>query len=638
MIVSKPVRHSFAAIVAAVSMLACGDDEPSGPPRVPTSIVAQTPTTIAATVGTPIPAAPSVVVLAQDGKPLRGSEVHFSVAGGGSVVTPVVKTDSRGVASPGIWTLGTGSGTQTLTATVGSVTPLAFVVAAAAGAPATATAQLGDAQTAIVGTTLPTAPTVIVRDQYANVVPGVPVTFSVRSGGGTATGTVTTTDANGVATVGSWTLGTTSGTQKLGAAVFGLPDAMYSAASVAGPAHVMRLLAGAEQIAHVGTALSSPVVLDVRDRYENPAEGRAVAVNVTQGGGVLASTPRQTNANGHAIIDGWRVGPAEGLNSVVVSLEGLPPLTVLAKAVPTSSYDIALRYVTAVSASQHLAFESAARRWRKVIMSDATDVPITVAASFCGLGEPALSETIDDLLIYVQIIPIDGPGKILGSAGPCAIRTVGAPGLIGVMRFDIDDVAQMEADLHFEDVILHEMGHVLGIGTLWSFKGLITGRGGADPYYTGPAGRDGFRAIGGGIYAGNSVPVETVGGQGTRDSHWRESILTIELMTGFAEDAGIRMPLSLLTIGALNDLGYGISTWGDDRHDLGAAARAGLGRASPAMTAARELLEAPLPKPTVALDVAGRVAPMPSGPRVSGTPMRAVAARPTQQLEVRRNP
>ena len=32
------------------------------------------------------------------------------------------------------------------------------------------------------------------------------------------------------------------------------------------------------------------------------------------------------------------------------------------------------------------------------------------------------------------------------------------------MRFDIDDIATMEAQGIFEGVIVHEMGHVIGVG------------------------------------------------------------------------------------------------------------------------------------------------------------------------------
>ena len=46
---------------------------------------------------------------------------------------------------------------------------------------------------------------------------GIPVTFAVTSGGGSITGASQTTDVNGIATVGSWTLGTTPGMNTLAA-------------------------------------------------------------------------------------------------------------------------------------------------------------------------------------------------------------------------------------------------------------------------------------------------------------------------------------------------------------------------------------------------------------------------------------
>ena len=47
-----------------------------------------------------------------------------------------------------------------------------------------------------------------------------------------------------------------------------------------------------------------------------------------------------------------------------------------------------------------------------------------------------------------------------------------------------------------------------------------------------------------------------MGGPGTRDGHWREEIFANELMTGFL-DTGAN-PLSRVTIGAFEDLGYGV--------------------------------------------------------------------------------
>ena len=43
------------------------------------------------------------------------------------------------------------------------------------------------------------------------------------------------------------------------------------------------------------------------------------------------------------------------------------------------------------------------------------------------------------------------------------------------MQFDSADLASMEASGSLYGVILHEMGHVLGIGTSWAYRGLLTG-------------------------------------------------------------------------------------------------------------------------------------------------------------------
>lgn len=77
-------------------------------------------------------------------------------------------------------------------------------------APASIVANAGNNQTATVNTAVATDPQVLVRDTYSNPYNGGSVTFAVQAGGGSATGTSQTTDASGLATVTSWTLGTTS--------------------------------------------------------------------------------------------------------------------------------------------------------------------------------------------------------------------------------------------------------------------------------------------------------------------------------------------------------------------------------------------------------------------------------------------
>ena len=69
------------------------------------------------------------------------------------------------------------------------------------------------------------------------------------------------------------------------------------------------------------------------------------------------------------------------------------------------------------------------------------------------------------LLISATLQEIDGFGGVLGFAGPTAVwRGCSTISAEGEMTFDIDDVSSLEADGSFGGVILHEMGHVIGVG------------------------------------------------------------------------------------------------------------------------------------------------------------------------------
>ena len=133
------------------------------------------------------------------------------------------------------------------------------------------------------------------------------------------------------------------------------------------------------------------------------------------------------------------------------------------------------------------------------------------------------------------------------------------------MSFDKADLRAMERDGTLADVITHEMGHVLGIGTIWTDKRLLRGEGGRNPTFTGANAMREYRKLRGGG-ALKPVPVEATGGSGTRDSHWRESIFANELMSGFVESAG--NPLSRLTVASLKDLGYRVNLAAAERYTL----------------------------------------------------------------------
>ena len=188
-------------------------------------------------------------------------------------------------------------------------------------------------------------------------------------------------------------------------------------------------------------------------------------------------------------------------------------------------------------------FENAAARWAEIIIGDLPEATID-------------GETIDDVIIEARGAAIDGPGNVLGQAGPTRVRIPSFLPVKGIMEFDIGDLNRMEADGSLVNVIIHEMGHVLGIGTLWSHKGLLLGAGTSNPMFTGDKAMREFADLRGAA-AAEPVPVANTGGPGTRDGHWREVVFGNELMTGFLDPG--ENPLSRVTIGSLEDLGYAVN-------------------------------------------------------------------------------
>jgi hypothetical protein len=221
-----------------------------------------------------------------------------------------------------------------------------------------------------------------------------------------------------------------------------------------------------------------------------------------------------------------------------------PAAKVLGAAAAESAFKIEVRFLGGLTPAQKTAFTTAADRWAKVIIGDLPSVNVD-------------GEVIDDLLILAQGVPIDGPGRILGQAGPTHLRpaSAGAAAFLpvkGIMSFDTADLAKMQSDGTLKDVIAHEMGHVLGIGTIWTNKRKLKGAGTTNPRFTGTGAKGEFGKLK--HSAAAEVPVENTGGQGTRDGHWRESVFRNELMSGFIAAPG--NPMSRMTVASLKDLGY----------------------------------------------------------------------------------
>jgi hypothetical protein len=537
--------------------------------------------------------------------------VTFDAVGATQVVKASVRDQNGGVMTgvPLSWSsssasatvVGAGGDSAIVTAAANGTASITATAGAASGAASVQVAQVakvlekvaGDLQAGPGGAALPIQVRVRVLDRLNAPVAGQTVTFAVTQGGGSLNPASVVTGADGAAAT-TWTLGG-SGAQSLSATVGGTNpgSVQFGATAVAGPAATVSVNAGNVQGAMVATAVPVRPSVVIRDAGGLPIPGRTVTFAVAGGGGSVTGATATTDASGVATVGSWTLGPAAGPNFLTATVQGGGvadnPVTFSAVGCEGSGagYEITLCFITPMSTAQRAAFENAATRWSGLITADVIDAVGQVPAGTCGDASPSLDMTYDDLVIFAAVEDIDGPSSVLGQAGWCYRRSGGLP-VIGLMLFDAADMASLESSGQLGDVILHEMGHVLGIGSFWATLGLlqnaVTTNGPVlDTHYTGANGIAGFDAIGGSTYTGGAkVPVENTGGQGTANSHWRESVLKNELMTGFL-GAGSN-PLSAVTVRSLADLGYTVNAAGADAFFLTLSLR---GQRSGAETAIR---------------------------------------------------
>ena len=272
---------------------------------------------------------------------------------------------------------------------------------------------------------------------------------------------------------------------------------------------------------------------------------------------------------------GTGCGPDQGNFENTISDGAPPPVPPTVLPAPDNSrFNITLRFWNAsFTAAEEAVFTVATDRWSEAIVDDVENIPgFELTEDQTTAGAPGIVGELDDVVIDAAKVPIDGPGGVLARAGARFVRAGGPDDFIttyGLMEFDEAEFAPggFYSDIDaFAAVILHEMGHVLGISrAFWGPKGFLVGNRpasegcsdvsqGDNPRYIGPNGVDAWVNF----YGASSpdIPVANTNGCGTADSHWREIFLDDELMTGFAEGGG--EPLSRVTIGALDDLGYGV--------------------------------------------------------------------------------
>lgn len=560
--VPKSGWHAALTLALLGSLAACGGD--SGGPRIlAASIEITTQPDANAFAGLPLPTSPVFVVKDQSGNSLGGVAVNVRVtAGGGSLANAPTTTSAEGT-SVGTWTLGKIVGTNTLSISTRGLAPVTMSVSSAPNAASKLVAVSASTVAGTVGQTVSAPVVVRVTDSFDNGVAAIPLAISV-SGGGTAPSSVTSNGA-GSATIAPWTLGTVKGVNTLTVSL-GSTSISFTANAAAGALQSLNILSGSDQSAFAGTSPAQPVVLAPIDQYGNNLDGQVANFSVSQGGGSLAAPTASSAADGTITMPRFTLGRSALPQQVVATLGSH---TVAVNATVRSSYVIDVRFWgMGMSADQQALFTNAAARTRGIVVGSLPSLDATGAdPAQCGVtGVPVLAESIPGVIIYASIQPIDGPGNLVAQSAVCFTRGTDDPRTaVGVMKLDAADVNSLSTTT-LQDITTHEMLHILGFGSHWINAGLLTNFNSPTVAYTGTGGIRGCRDAGGIVSCATAVPVENTGGAGTANSHWRESVFGPELMTGYVNVG--EMPLSIITVRSLGDLGYSINPSGADPYSI----------------------------------------------------------------------
>lgn len=319
---------------------------------------------------------------------------------------------------------------------------------------------------------------------------------------------------------------------------------------------------GEGQRGPAGVTLPGSIVVRVSDRLGTAVPGADVHFAPSHGGSVPAEVVA-ADQDGFATTS-WTLGPEPGTQHLAVTVGGRHTFHLLAGAEDETGhvpFRIHVHMISESPAGVEDALDRAVRRWEPLLREKLPPVRVRVGEGRCGENAPALDEVVDDVLVLVTVAPLDGAGGVVAQANPCFLRQESFLPIAGQLRLDEDDVEALRNAGILEDLIAHELGHVLGVGSLWDLFGFLRlpslpDARGADTHFAGPAAIAAFDQVGGAGYPGAKVPVENeLGEEGTRDRHWRESVLGNELLTGFLSSSAPN-PLSRVTLASLADLGY----------------------------------------------------------------------------------
>lgn len=337
-------------VLAATLLASCDTGNPTGPRIV--SLVRVSGHDQAAPVGSAVSEPLVVRAVDQNGVAVPGVPITWEVVtGGGVFIASSSATDNAGLGQA-IFQLGNTLGTQSVSARVGTQPAVTFTFEATTAPASQLRINSGNNQTGTVGATLGAAIVVVVADAVENPKAGVPVTFTVASGGGSLSSTTVVTGTDGLASV-TWTLGTAAGAQSVLVTSTGLPSVTFSATANAAAPASMIIVSGNNQVGSPGVTLPQPLRARVLDQFGNGVPGVAVTFTSSPADGTIDPPSSLTGADGIA-QGNWTLGPAGGLKVATVAAGALAVEFNAGSTVNYANISVGSHHTCAVSADNVL--------------------------------------------------------------------------------------------------------------------------------------------------------------------------------------------------------------------------------------------------------------------------------------------
>jgi adhesin/invasin len=256
--------------------------------------------TLAGVAGAPLPDSVAVRALDENGNPVEGVSVAFTVVDGGGTVSPTSGTSNADGVVRSLWTLGPHAGPNSMEARgEGVAVPAVMLATGSAGPASKFTIISGSAQTDTVTQILPGRIVLRLTDANDNPISDAPIDWSWGWGvpSGTFAPDVSETNANGEWSA-TWTLGEHAGEFQVTAVARSSGMAVgFTAKAVAdSPQYIT--------VVEPGSLKEFSSYLEwIRtfDRYSNPSGGMLVNVAVTNGSTVSPASV-VTDANGNGFV------------------------------------------------------------------------------------------------------------------------------------------------------------------------------------------------------------------------------------------------------------------------------------------------------------------------------------------------